>query len=50
MKLFTPFTIPRKVNFDLCRLKTNKTREVGKPLLDQLFKFLYSDRFDYVFD
>ncbi len=50
MKLFTPFTIPQKDNCDLCRIKTNKRKEVENPLLDQLFKFLYMDRFDFVFD
>ena len=50
MKLFTPFTIPQKDNCDLCRGKTNKRREVENPFLDQLFKFLYRDKFDFVFD
>ena len=50
MKLFTPFTIPQKDNCDLCRIKTNKSNATENPLLDQLFKFLYRDRFDFVFD
>ena len=50
MRLFTPFTIPKKDNCDLCRGKTNKRREVENPFLDQLFKFLYRNRFDFVFD
>ena len=50
MRLFTPFTIPQKDNCDLCRGKTNKRREVENPFLDQLFKFLYRDKFDFVFD
>ena len=50
MKLFTPFTIPKKDNCDLCRIKTNKPREAENPFLDQLFKTLYRDRFDFVFD
>ena len=50
MKLFIPFTISEKVNCDLCRIKANKRKEVENPLLDQLFKFLYRDRFDFVFD
>ena len=50
MKLFTPFTIPKKDNCDLCKVKTNKRRQVEKPFLDRLFKFLYRDRFDFVYD
>ena len=50
MKLFTPFTIPQKDNCDLCRGKSNKRRDVENPFLDKLFKFLYRDRFDIVFD
>ena len=50
MRLFTPFTIPNKTNCDLCRIKTNKRRETESPFLDQLFKTLYRDRFDFVFD
>ena len=50
MKLFTPFTIPKKDNCDLCRIKTNKRREAKNTFLDQLFKNLYRDRFDFVFD
>ena len=50
MKLFTPFTIPQKDNCDLCRIKTKKRREAENPFLDQLFKTLYRDRFDFVFD
>ena len=50
MKLFTPFTIPQKDNCDLCKVKTNKSKEADNPFLDQLFKTLYRDRFDFVFD
>jgi len=50
MKLFTPFTIPQKDNCDLCRIKTNKRRGAENLFLDQLFKTLYRDRFDFVFD
>ena len=50
MKLFTPFTIPQKDNCDLYRGKTNKRGEVKNPFLDQLFKFLYRDKFDFVLD
>jgi len=50
MKLFTPFTIPQKDNCDLCRIKTNKRKATENPFLDQLFKTLYRDRFDFVFD
>ncbi len=50
MRLLTPFTIPQKDNCDLCRIKTNKRRQVEKTFLDRLFKFLYRNRFDFVFD
>ena len=50
MKFFAPFTIAHKDNFDLCRIKTKKRREAENPFLDQLFKTLYRDRFDFVFD
>ena len=50
MRLLTPFTIPKKENCDLCRIKTNKRREAENLFLDQLFKTLYRDRFDFVFD
>ena len=50
MKLFTPFTIPQKDNCDLCRIEKNKQKVVENPFLDQLFKTLYRDRFDFVFD
>jgi len=50
MKLFTPFTIPQKENCDLCRIKTNKRKETKNPFLDQMFKFLYKDSFDFVLD
>ncbi len=41
MRLFTPFTIPRKGNCDLCRIEKNKKKLVENPLLDNLFKNLY---------
>ena len=50
MKLFTPFTIPKKDNCDLCRIKTSRRTKAENPFLDQLFKTLYRDRFDFVFD
>ena len=50
MRLFTPFTIPQKDNCDLCRIKANKRKAVENPFLNYLFKFLYRDRFDLVFD
>ena len=50
MKLFTPFTIPKEDNCDLCRIKKKERREAENPILDQLFKTLYRDRFDFVFD
>ena len=48
MRLFTPFTIPKKENCDLC--KKNKKKVVENPLLDNLFKNLNRQRFDFVFD
>jgi len=50
MRLFTPFTIPRKDNCDLCRIKTNKRKAIENPFLDNLFKDLYRQKFDFVFD
>tara|TARA_Y100001968_G_scaffold277564_1_gene272461 strand:- start:593 stop:742 length:150 start_codon:yes stop_codon:yes gene_type:complete len=49
MKLFTPFTIPQKENCDLCRIK-NKKKAVENHPLDNLFKKLFRQRFDLVFD
>ena len=46
----SPFPIPQKDNCDLCRIKTNKRKATENRFLDQLFKFLYRDRFDFVFD
>ncbi len=49
MKLFTPFTIPKKENYDLFKIqKTNKRREAESPYLDQLFKAFYREKFDFV--
>ena len=50
MKLFTPFTIPQKNNCDLCRIEKNKQKVVENPFIDRLFKNLYMQRFDFVFD
>ena len=50
MKSLTTFTIPNKDNLDLRRIKINNKRQVEKIFLDQLFKFLYRDRFDFVYD
>ena len=50
MELFTPFNIPKEAKYDLCRIITNKRREAENQFLDQLFKTLYRDRFDFVFD
>ena len=50
MKLFTPFTILQKENFDFYRIKPIKRRATEKPFIDQLFKFFYKDRFDFAFD
>lgn len=50
MKLFTPFTIPKKENCDLCRLQKNKKKAFDNHLLNNVFKKLYRKRFDFVFD
>ena len=50
MRLFTPFTIPQKDNCDLCRINNNKKKAVENHLLDNLFRNLYRQRFDFVFD
>ena len=51
MKLFTPLTIPQKENCDLCRINNNnKKKRVENHLLDNLFRNLYRQRFDFVFD
>ena len=48
MKLFTPFTISKKDYCDHCRGKINKRRVAENSFLDELFKFLYRYRFDFV--
>ena len=50
MRLFTPFTIPKKENCDLCRINNNKKKAVENHFLDNLFKNIYRQRFDFVFD
>ena len=50
MRLSTPFTIPQKDNFDLCKIKTNKRKVSENRFLDKLLKLIYRDRFDFVFD
>ena len=50
MRLFTPFTIPEKDNCDLCKIKTKKRKAIENRFLDKLFKLIYRDRFDFVFD
>ncbi len=50
MKLFTPFTIPKKDNCDLCKIKTNKRNAVEKPFRYDFFRNLNKQRFDFVFD
>ena len=50
MRLFTPFTIPKKENCDLCRIQKNKKKIFENHLLDNLFRNLYRQRFDFVFD
>ena len=50
MKLFTPFTIPKKDNCDLCKIKTNKKNAVENPFIDDFFRNLNRQRFDFVFD
>ena len=36
MKLFNPFTIPKKDNCDLCRIKTNKRKATENPFLEKI--------------
>ena len=50
MRLLTPFTIPKKDNYDLCRIKTKKRKATENRFLDKLFKLIYRDRFDFAFD
>ena len=50
MRLFTPFTIPKKENCDLCRIQKTKKKAVENHLLVNLFRNLYRQRFDFVFD
>ena len=45
--MITALTIP-KGQLQLCRIKTNNKRQVEKTFLDQLFKFLKSNRFDFI--
>ncbi len=41
MNSLNPLTIIQKDNYDLCRAKRNKRREVENLRLDQLLKFLF---------
>ena len=50
MKLSTPFTIPEKDTCDLFKIKTKKRKATENRFLDKLFKLIYRDRFDFVFD
>ena len=50
MNLFTPFTIPKKDNYDLCKIKTNNRKAVEKPFIDDFFRNLNMQKFDFVFD
>ena len=50
MRLFTPFTIPKKENCDLCRIEKNKKKAVESHLLNNLFRKLSMQRFEFVFD
>ena len=50
MKLFTPFTIPKKDNCDICKIKTNKRKAVENLFIDDFFRNLNRQRFDFVFD
>ena len=50
MKLFTPFTIPKKQNCDLCNIGKIKKKEIENPFLDNLFKKLYEQKLDEVYD
>ena len=47
MRLFTPFTIPKKGNCDLCRIE--KRSNSWEPLLDKFLK-LYRQKFGFVSD
>ena len=50
MRLFTPFTIPQQENCDLCRIEKNKKKAIKNHLVDTLFRNLYRQRFDSVFN
>ena len=50
MKLSTPLTSPQKDNCDLFKIKTNKRKATENRFLDKLFKIIYGDSFDFVFD
>ena len=50
MKQSTPLTIPQKDNCDRCKIKTKKRKATENRFLDKLFKLIYRDRFDFVFD
>ena len=50
MRLFSPFTVPKKENCDLCRINNKKKKAVKNHLLDNFFKNLYMQRFDFVID
>ena len=45
--MITALTIP-KGQLQLCRIKTNNKRQVEKTFLDQLFKFLKRNGFDFI--
>ena len=49
MRLFTPFAIPKKDDCDLCRIQENKNKVFENHLLDNLFRKLYWQRFDFDF-
>ena len=51
MKLFTPFTIPKKDNCDLCRIKTIKRKAVENPFLDNFLEtFIGRDSISFLTD
>ena len=46
MRLFTPFTIPKKENGDFCRIEKDKKKLVEKIYQISFLKNLYRQRFD----
>jgi hypothetical protein len=46
----TGYQTPKKDNCDLCKIKTNKRKAIENPFLDNLFKDLYRQKFDFIID